>query len=215
MQPPKFLEELEEREEPRLRILKKGHILLNPQEKIVHIWFLKKGFIRQYVVSSTGEEVTIHIFRPGALFPLMLHLADLPNRFYFQASTNIEMQEYSASGVSGLIKDNPKLLLDLSRKFATAINALSFRIEILATKNSRIKLLLFLEYLANQFASKKVGVTKIEIPFTHTEIAAWIGVKRETASREISNLAKSKVITVKQGFFTINRNKLLKMTEEN
>ncbi len=204
MEPIKKISDLTKSDQPILKNLRKGTVLLDPEAEIKHVWFLRKGYIRQYLVSANGDDVTVHIFRPGAVLPLMLYAADLPNRFYFQAATNIEVQEFPAKKILETVQDNPKLLFELTAKFALAINALTLRIEMLSTKTSRTKTLLFLEYLRNHFATEKNGKSKIALPLTHAEIAAWIGTKRETVSREFSILAKKGVISVKKGFITIN-----------
>lgn len=192
-----------------IKNLKKGTILLDPESEIKQVWFLRRGYIRQYFVSANGEEVTIHIFRPGALLPLMLYSANLINRFYFQAATNVQVQEFPASKIMQVLQNNPKLLLELTTKFALAINALSLRVEMLATKTSKTKILLFLEYLSKNFSDGKSDKTKIDLPLTHSEIAAWIGTKRETVSREISNLTKKGVISFRKNIITINDKKSL------
>lgn len=190
--------------EAQTRSFKKDTILLDPQNDVSCVWFLRKGLVRQYVVSENGEEVTIHFFRPGAIFPLMLVAANIPNRFYFQASTNIEVQEFTKKKMMEILESNPKLLMEVTVKFALGLNGLSQRVEVLSTKNTEKKLYLLLDYFAKQFGQEKNSRLTIEIPLTHAEIAAWIGVRRETVSRELSNLTKLGLLSTDKGFFTID-----------
>ena len=41
---------------------KKGSILVRPEEPVFGIYLLKKGYIRQYVISEEGDEININIF---------------------------------------------------------------------------------------------------------------------------------------------------------
>lgn len=188
-----------EKTKPKIRFFKKGTVILDPGKNLDSVWFIRKGIVRQYIVTETGEEITIHFFRPGAIFPLMLVLANLPNRFSFQATTNLEVQEFSSQKILQVLVNNPKLLFEIASKFALGLNGLSQRIEILSTKNTKRKIYLLLDYFVKQFGQTNNSEVKIDLPLTHAEIATWIGVRRETVSRELSHLTKLGILESKKG----------------
>ncbi len=59
----------------------KSEMLVRAGDPVFGIYFLKKGFVRQYVLSEDGEELTIHVYRPPAFFPTMLLLSNYPNKY--------------------------------------------------------------------------------------------------------------------------------------
>ena len=54
---------------PRISF-KKGTMLIGADENPTGIFFIEKGFVKQYVVSPKGEVLMLTIFRPGAFVPL-------------------------------------------------------------------------------------------------------------------------------------------------
>lgn len=173
---------------------KKGEIILRAGEPVFGVFYIKKGFVRQYLISEEGEEVTITIFRPPAFFPFMLIMTKTPNRYYFEASTDVEVYRQSPELVEKFINQNPDILFDLTSRFAHAMIGLSKRIETLAIGSVYAKVVSVLSYLANQFGEEKDGYTIINLPVTHQDLAAWTGAKRETVSRQIEKLTGDGII---------------------
>lgn len=198
--------EIPTKEPSKIVRYKRGILVIKPESELNKVYFLRKGLIRQFWVSAEGEEVTIHIFKPGSLFPLMLIIIKNSDSFYFEALTNVELQEFSAQESLNSIKNNPNLLYEFTEKFAFAINGLSLRIEMLAVSKVSTKILIFLDYLAKSFGTKiDDGKIEVNLNFTHNDISSWIGAQRETVSREISKLTKSGVLTFNKKGILINK----------
>ena len=190
--------------EPRIRYYKKGQTILKPDGDIKQVYFLRKGLVRQYWVSEEGEEITINIFKPGALFPLMLVIAKKTNRHYFEALTETETQELGAQSSLEAIKNSPQLLYEFTEKFALALDSLALRIELLASRASSAKILLFLDYLVKNFGTEtNSGKIHISLTFTHSDIASWVGTRRETVTRSLEKYSKNKMISLDKGLITI------------
>ncbi|MDP2671185.1 MAG: Crp/Fnr family transcriptional regulator [bacterium] len=182
---------------------KKGEIILRAGEPVFGIFFLKKGFVRQYLISEEGEEVTIHLYRPLAFFPTMLVIAGTPNRYYFEAQTPIETFRLPPEEVVAFLKENPDVLFDLSERFAQAVIGLSKRIETLSIGSVYAKVISLLSYLVIRFGEEKDGQILIGLPVTHTDIASWTGAKRETVSRQIERLTKDGIIGVEKHLIVV------------
>lgn len=192
------------RKAAKIKTFEKGDLLLKPSLEIEKVYFLRKGLVRQYSLSEDGEEVTIHLFKPGSLFPIMLLFSQKPNRYYFEAFTSIEVQELSSESSFDSIVKNKDLLLEFTQKFALAIAGLSQRIEILGSRRVSTKILLFIDYLGKNFGNElpggKVG---IDLNLTHDEIASWVGARRETVSRKIEKLSRQQLISLAKGKIVI------------
>src|SRR5437870_4932345 len=85
-------------EHPREKIQRffSSHVLIRykKHETLIHaetlppgVFYLTKGYIRQYALSLRGQEFTILIFQPGDLFPLRWAITGLQNTFFFEAMT--------------------------------------------------------------------------------------------------------------------------------
>lgn len=188
---------------------KPREIILRAGEPIFGVFLLKKGYVRQYLISEDGDEVTIHLYRPDTFFPITLLIAKAPNRYYFEAETAVETYRLPPEKVIEFVKQNPDVLFSLSERFAQAIVGLSKRVESLALGSVYAKVISTLSYLANRFGEEKDGQIVIYLPITHNEISAWIGAKRETVSRQMEKLSKAEIVAHYKHFLVIKDKKKL------
>lgn len=175
----------------------KNQILISPEDEIASVYFLKEGLVRMYSISSEGEEATLHVFRAGSFFPIMLFLSNRPNKYYFEAMEETSAVKASAKEVTEFIKTNPDVLFDLAIRFADAITGLMLRVEQLVSQKSYQKVASLLLYLAHAFGKKQERDISIELRFSHDQMGAWVGVTRETVSRQMERLEKEGIISQK------------------
>lgn len=164
-------------------------------DPIFGIFLLKKGYVRQYVVSEKGDELTIHIYKPVCFFPIMLVFYSLPNPYYFEAMSDIQVWRAQPEKVVEFLKSEPDVLLDLTRRFAAGLVGLSTRVENLMFKDTYSRVASLLTYFVKRFGRREQGITVIQLPLTHKDIAAWVGAPRENVSRQIEKLKKKGLIT--------------------
>lgn len=188
----------------------RGEILFSPEDNISNIYLLKSGAVRQYVISPTGVEVTIHIFQPVSFFPTMLLFSSTPNRFYFETASPVELKKTSAERVLSLVSKNPQIMLDLTTRFSVAIDGLSSRLEYLLSEQAENRLSTLLIYLSEKFGEKTKKGIVIQLKLTHRDIASWIGLSRETVSRKLSLLKKKNIISDAEGLIIIKDTRTLK-----
>lgn len=169
---------------------KKSEIILRAGETVAGIFYLKKGLVRQYVLSKKGEILVFHIFRPGSFFLMMWALNDTPNTYYFDALTPVEVWRAPLSSVRKFIKNEPELLFDLTKRLLYGLDGLLKRFEYLVLDPAYAKVALLLSYFAKTFGEKNGDGIAIKLPITHKEIASWIGTTRETASLQIEDLKR-------------------------
>ena len=155
------------------------------------------------VLTSNGEEITIHIFRPGSFFPMMLAISNTPNRYYFQALTNTKVKISPQHKVIEFVKKEKKPLFDLTVRFAKGLDGLSSRLESLLGKKALDRITSLLLYLSDRFGKETNEGIKINLPLSHQEIAKWVGLERETVSRQMKALNKDGLISYKRQKITI------------
>lgn len=176
---------------------KKSDVLLRSGDIPAGIFYLKKGLVRQYVLSKRGEILVIHIFRPGTYFLMMWAINNTPNTYYFDALTPVEVYRAPLSDVREFIKSEPELLFDLTSRLLQGLDGLLKRFEYLVLDPAYAKVASLLSYFAKTFGEKNGDGIEIKLPITHKEIASWIGTTRETASLQIEDLKRKGLIANK------------------
>ncbi len=73
------------------RIYKKGEILIRADDDPQGIFCLNKGYVRQYIISKNGIELTLNILKPISYFPMVWAINETPNIYYYEALTEAEV----------------------------------------------------------------------------------------------------------------------------
>jgi CRP/FNR family transcriptional regulator len=189
-------------------------IIKRPAESIEHIYYLKKGFVRQYTISKNGEEVALHVFGAGAYLPMMVLLNNEANSYYFESMGDVEAYKAPAGDVLKFVQSDPEVAFDLAQRFSAGLCRLLNKVEETFFKDSYERIISILFFLAEKLGKKDGNLVSIDVPLTHGEIASWVGIQRETASRQLELLVSKGVISSKNHIFTINMEKLLNERDE-
>ncbi|MCX6791464.1 MAG: Crp/Fnr family transcriptional regulator [Candidatus Gottesmanbacteria bacterium] len=168
----------------------KGVIILRAEDAPRGVMYLKRGYVRQYMVDESGTILMLHIFKPNSFFPMTWVVNDEPNRYYLEAVTPVELWRAPKKAVREFLHDNPLVVYDLVRRLLLGLCGCRHRIEHLVTGTAYKKTVLLLLYLARSLGEKEVSAIVLPVPVTHWEIAAWIGTTRETASLQVAILKK-------------------------
>jgi len=152
------------------------------------VYYLHKGFVRQYVINSDGSELTVHIFKPGSYFPLITILAEQPNHYNFTSITLVELATIDKQVFLESLSQNPEKLMLMTKNLLIALDKLSKRIEQLAFADAQTRLVETLKFLSRHFATKQGSDWHFQYKFTHAQLANFAGLSRETVSRELMNL---------------------------
>lgn len=165
--------------------------------KVESVFFLRTGKVKMFAISDEGEQTTIHIFQPGSYFPLMLALSSFPNHYFFETTEASELVSVPTSKVIHFLQAEPEVLFDVVTRFSDALCGLMLRIETLSFETAQQKLIKILLYLLDKFGVQTEEGTEISLPLSQVDIADWIGVQRETVTRNLSKLQEQKILQSK------------------
>lgn len=154
------------------------------------IFCLTKGYVRQYTISKTGLELTLHILKPISYFPIVWAVNGTPNVYYFEALTPVEVGRAPRDQVVNFIKDKPTIIFALLSRLIEEYAETLTRMEHLVFSDAYRRVISVLLYIASHFGEKNKDGIIVKHRFTHQNIATLVGVVRETASAEIIKLEK-------------------------
>ena len=178
----------------KIRNYKKGEMLIRADDDPQGIFYLKKGYVRQYTYSKTGSELTLHILRPVAYFPMVWAINGTPNVYYFEALTAVEVGRAPRDDVVNFIKDKPTIIFELLSELIEDYAETLKRIEHLVFSDAYRRVISVLLYIAKHFGEKIDKAVIVHHRFTQQDIATLVGVARETASNEMSKLEKKRLV---------------------
>jgi CRP/FNR family transcriptional regulator, cyclic AMP receptor protein len=173
-----------------VRTYKKGELLIRADDEPQGIFYLIKGYVRQYTISKTGMELTLHIIKPPAYFPMVWAINGTPNVYYFEALTPIEAGRAPREQVVDFIKDKPALIFKMMSELVEDYAETLTRIEHLVFSDAYRRVISVLLYIAKHFGETKDNVIIVHHRFTQQDVATLVGIARETASSELAKLEK-------------------------
>ncbi len=138
----------------KIRNYKKGEMLIRSDDDPIGIFCLKKGYVRQYTISKTGFELTLHILRPISYFPMVWAVNGTPNVYYFEALTPVEVGRAPRDRVVNFIKDKPTVIFELLSELIEDYAESLMRIEHLVFSDAYRRVISVLLYIAKHFGEK-------------------------------------------------------------
>lgn len=193
-----------------VRIYKKHWHIINAGDNVEKIYYIKKGYVRLYSISSEGKELTLIIYKPGEFFPLIIALEPKSSYPYFiEAMTEAEIISVPIASFTSFFKNNSDLLLDLAVKTMRRLDRILRRLEYASFGNAYQKIASIFIILAEAFGEKEESEIVIQVPLTHRDIALIVGITRETASIEIKKLEQKNIIARRGRTFVIKNYKRL------
>lgn len=188
----------------------KGQIIIRPEDFPQGVYFISKGNIRIYNTHEDGSENLIIIYNKGAIFPIIWAILNIHKDSYYEAMDEVELYRVETGKFIEYIKSNTEIAYGLVEKVTHMLNHSTDRLSNFGIAKVYPRLVMGLLIFADRFGSKTGKKIIIDIPVSHKDIASYLGMSRETASRDLSLLIKRKIIDNSNGKIVINNLDLLK-----
>ncbi|MEI6221353.1 MAG: Crp/Fnr family transcriptional regulator, partial [bacterium] len=182
----------------------KDEILLRAHDTPSGVYYVAKGKVRMYSLSTEGEELTIHIFREGTFFPLTWAINQTPNGYFFEALTDVEIFRAPREAVENLLKKESDVLLDLTSRLLSGIGGIATRMQHIVYDQALPKTAGILLYLGKIIGKPDNSKVVILHSFTHEDIAVWAGLTRVAVSNSMGALKKMGLISCGNGKIVLN-----------
>jgi len=185
-------------------LFKRGEALIREGDPTTRVYWIKKGFVRLYLISETGDEISLHIYQPDCFIPTTLGLSDTFMPYTFAAMTPVEAQCTSMDEFMEYLEKNPSLYRCVIKRNAKMMKSFFQRMEVVLTKSAYEGVAFVLSRFTKTFGC---GVSNsnepVKIPLSHQEIATWLSTTRETVSRQIERLKAEGMIATSNRHITI------------
>jgi CRP-like cAMP-binding protein len=146
---------------------KAGETIIQPGEKIKSIYFLETGYVSQQVISESGEDFILNIFKPKSYFPISLVLQGINNEYFYESLSEISVKKAPIKDVLIFLKENQPAMEELLLRLSAGLNMLANKTEALMFGNANRKVAATLYFTAQRFGKEKDKKTIIDFPLTH------------------------------------------------
>ncbi len=170
------------------------HILLYTGDFVRNIYYIREGTVKEYGISSAGEEFILNVFKEHSFFPMSHALNNTKTNYFFEAQVDITVVEAPAEDVIDFLKANPDVVYDLLCRVYRGAEGILGRMALLMAGSAQLRLVYELIIEARRFG--KVKDTTGIIHISEKVLGARSGLSRETINREIHKLKEQGLIIV-------------------
>ena len=176
----------------------KDAIIYTPEEKSEKLFMLKKGRARLYTLAPDGRELTLAIVNAGDVFGEMALTAQRLRGAYAEAMESVVICAMNRAQLEDLVRDKPQVGIKLISILSERLALYESRMEDIGLKEVPARLAsLILRVIDSEGVMTRSGI-KIPTRYTHEQLAAMIGSKRETVTRAFSQLQDLGAIELKR-----------------
>lgn len=188
---------------------KKGETILRPEDTPQGVYYLKKGFVKIYLVSEKGKEIILNILKPPTYFPLQWALDNYKNEYFYEAMTNSSVLRIKKDDFMEYISEYPSISIDLLKNFIDQLEIIYMRMSHAIGDNAYKRVCSTILLLSKRYGEKIGDTIQIIIPVTHLCIASIAGLTRETTSTTLKVIANTGAISYRYKKITVLKEKLL------
>jgi len=195
------------------RPLRIDELLYSQDEECQSLYAVKSGSFRSFIVNSEGVEQTIGFYLPGELMGLDALLHGRFNCSAVALETG-SVCELPLSRLNELCVEIPSLQQQMTRILSKEIASDHDQILLLGHSSAKEKMATFLLMLSRRYGALGFSKTEFNLSMRRQDIANFLGLSNETISRQLTELRKTGIISVKQRGIQIIDLKLLRSIVE-
>ena len=159
---------------------RKDEPLHDAGDPATHLYLVKTGEIRSFLLSPEGAQVTLEILRPGNIFGEASCFTDTPRPTSGSAISESTVFQITREALSQWL--TPEAMKEILRLMGQTINLLSAQVNAMAFLAAEGKVAHILVSLAGKDQS---------LFYTHQQIADLLGLSRVTVSRAVGAFTKN------------------------
>lgn len=183
---------------------KKGNVLIQADQQPSGIFYIEEGIIRRYWITEKGEEITLNLYKPHTFLPMSWAISDVKNCHFYEAMTDVTFRKAPKQDVLSFLHEHPDILFDLLRRVYIGMEGMWKHVESLTVGNSYTKLVVGLVILGKRFGKAENNGTVISLAMTESDLANYVGMSRETTSRELHKLKEEQLVSFEKKKLTIH-----------
>lgn len=169
----------------KVRRFDKGEHLFEQGDEAGHFFAVLSGWVKVYRSTSQGEQAVLGVFGPGETFA---EAAMFAGRRYPSTGETIEecrLCVFERDTFEAHIAANPLIGLGMLGAISHHLDHMTLQVEQLKTRNAEQRLVDFLVGLCKADS----GPCRITLPYEKSLLAARLGMRPESLSRNLAHLA--------------------------
>ena len=189
----------------RIKSIDKGRFLFEEGNTADELYIIQSGKFQISKMVPDGRELTIRMCSAGELVgELSLFSTASQHILNARASESGTVAVIQKDKLEAEIEKDSRLALELVKWLSLQHRKSQTRFRDLVLHGKKGALYSTLIRMVNSYGIKTDEGLKIDVSLTNQELANFCGTSREVVNRLLSDLRKSKIISIDKGFITVH-----------
>ena len=192
------------------RTVKSGSTLLYQSEIPRHAMIVRKGVIRAYTITSSGDERIVALYTKDDVLPLpWIYGETNKTLFYYEASSDVEVALVSKDVFIKTVETSPVFTEFVMHYAMKEHTSQLLRITALEQSTASEKVAFTLYYLLMRHGKERQpGMYTLDMKLTQSTIASLVGITRESTAITVAKLKARGVVSYRNFIYIIDKKKL-------
>ncbi|MCF7802397.1 MAG: Crp/Fnr family transcriptional regulator [Candidatus Marinimicrobia bacterium] len=173
---------------------RKNQVIFFPETNSDTIYFLKEGKVKISRLSDEGESVTIQVVGAGEIFGESALMGQDKHENMAETMEPAVICAINKAEFMDFLDRNPKLNRAVNQLIGFRIRKIEAHIEDLVFRDSRERILLFLERYVESFGRFLTDLWEVRPFLTHQQIGEITATSRQTVNQVLNDLKREGII---------------------
>ena len=197
-----------------LKVFSQDEIIYRQTEVVSALYFIRKGKVRNFVLTADGKEMTSTISIDGEFVGPAYFFDNEITDTTAQAMEKTDIFVIGKEGVDYLINHERDIVYLIMKSMAQKIRILSLHVTSLAFLSADKKIIKMLIHLAGRYSKQQNTPSKLTLNCTHEDIALFSNTSRSTVTQVLNALEKKHLVSTGYRSIIINDIEALKDLSE-
>lgn len=170
-----------------------GDLIYLEKDSAKQIYLVKRGKVKIATYDEDGNEIVKAILTKGKLFGEMVFLGEEKRQDFAISLTNkTSLCPMNIDKMHLLMRDNKLFSTYIYKIIGLKVRKIEKRLEMVLFKDATTRVKEFINELAFEFGQREDASIMIKHPYTQNDIAALIGLRRETVNNLLQQFKEKK-----------------------
>jgi CRP/FNR family transcriptional regulator/CRP/FNR family cyclic AMP-dependent transcriptional regulator len=164
------------------RTFGKGTIIFHKGSPGRSLYIIESGRVRIFLLSSSGQEISVNVYGPGAVFGELALLDGLPRSAGAVVMEKAVVHTLYRDDFWQFLDASPGMAMSIIRDLVSRLRYTTALMEQQAFLDVNGRVAAKLLELADRYGREGEGL-EIDLQLTQTELASWVSARRESVNK--------------------------------
>lgn len=194
----------------------KGQLIVCQDTSPNSCYYIKKGFVKTYVITSEGNEKPLSFEGRNDVFPIDTVFGHSEEaKYFYEAYTDCDIYQIPREDYVQFVREHPRTFNRLFHYLISRTLDYHEHISSLEQAKAVDKLICALNMLVKRFG-KQVAKSRshMTLPLTQQDLANFLGLTRETTGTQLKVLEREGILQYRRQKYVIHTERLATLVEE-